>query len=220
MALIVYGVTLSPYVRKVCVVLEEKGLPYRLDPATPFQPTPEFLAISPLKKMPAFRDTDLPEPNFLSDSSVICDYLEHKYPQVPLYPSDPYQRARALWFEEHADSAVSQCVARGLFFERVVKKLLRQKTDEAVCQEALSKVLPPLAEYLEKEIGSRPFLIGDRLTIADISVGTMFATYLHCGETLDKWPALSAYVKHILARPSFKKLIDQETPLVERVRAA
>ena len=79
MALIVYGANLSPFVRKVRVALAEKGLEYKLDQVSPFSPPPEFLAISPLKRIPAFRDTDLPEPNSLADSSIICDYLEHKF---------------------------------------------------------------------------------------------------------------------------------------------
>ena len=53
MALIVYGGAVSPFVRKVRVVLAEKEVDYSLQPINPFQPTPEFLAISPLKKMPA-----------------------------------------------------------------------------------------------------------------------------------------------------------------------
>ena len=97
MALTVYGSTISPFVRKVRIVMAEKGLEYTLDPVNPFGAPPEFAEISPLKRIPAFRDTDVPEPNTLCDSSVICDYLEHKFPNPALYPSNPFQRARALW---------------------------------------------------------------------------------------------------------------------------
>ena len=74
--------------------MAEKGIDYTLEQVNPFAAPPEFLEISPLKRSPAFRDTDLPEPNTLSDSSVICDYLEHKKPSPSLYPSDAFQRAR------------------------------------------------------------------------------------------------------------------------------
>ncbi|MDE2183093.1 MAG: glutathione S-transferase family protein [Alphaproteobacteria bacterium] len=220
MALIVYGATLSPFVRKVCVALEEKGLPYQLEMVSPLNPPPEFLAISPLKKIPAFRDTDIPEPNTLSDSSVICDYIEHRFRGTPLYPTDPYLRARALWIEEFMDSAVAAGVGRGLFFERVIKKLMKQPTDDALCQETLHKTLPPLFDYLEKELGDKPYFVADTYTIADISVGSMLATYQHCDENLERWPHLQAYAKRILARPSFKKFIDQETPIVAQLKAA
>jgi glutathione S-transferase len=222
MALIVYGASLSPFVRKVRVVLAEKGLAYEHDQVSPFTPPPTFLEISPLKRIPVLRDTDLAEPNTLPDSSIICDYLEHKFPKPALYPNDAYERGRALWFEEYADSVLAQACGLGLFFERVVKKMLRQPTDEAVVAATLKEKLPPLFTYLDKEIGARKFLVGDRFSIADISVCTMLVNFEHAGETIDpaRWPQLFRYVNEVHARPSFKACIDEETPLVQRFRAA
>ncbi len=222
MALMVYGSTVSPFVRKVRVVLAEKGLEYKLDPVNPFAPPPEFLAISPLKRIPAFRDTDLPEPNHLSDSSVICDYLEHKFPTPALYPSDPYQRARALWYEEYADSILAQTVGPGLFFERVVKRIMKGQPDESVCEKTLTQKLPPLFDYLEKEIGDGQFLAGGAFSIADIAVATMIVNFEHAGEAIDaaRWPKLAAYVRRMHERPSFKACIDEERPYIKHVRAA
>jgi glutathione S-transferase len=222
MALIVYGASLSPFVRKVRVVLAEKGLAYEHDQVSPFAPPPSFLEISPLKRIPVLRDTDLAEPNTLPDSSIICDYLEHKFPKPALYPSDAYQRGRALWFEEYADSVLAQACGLGLFFERVVKKILRQPTDEAVVAATLREKLPPLFSYLDKEIGTRKFLVGDAFSIADIAVCTMLVNFEHAGEKIDSahWPELSRYVNEVHARPSFKACIDEETPLVQRFLAA
>jgi len=221
MALTIYGSTVSPFVRKVRVVMMEKGLEYALDPVSPFAPPPEFLEISPLKRIPAFRDTDVPEPNHLSDSSVICDYLENKFPKPALYPSDPFQRARALWYEEYADSALAQAMGRGFFFERVVKKIMRAPVDEELCQKTLTETLPPMFDYLEKEIGDKEYLAGGAFSIADITVCTMLVNFEHAGGEVDpaKWPMLAAYVKRILARPSFKTFIDEERPYIDKMRA-
>jgi glutathione S-transferase len=222
MSITIYGGAISPFVRKVRVVLAEKGIPYELEQVNPFTPPPEFLAISPLKRIPVLRDSDLPEPNTLPDSSIICDYLEHKYPNPPLYPKDPFQRARALWFEEYADSIMASNVGSGLFFERIVKKMMRQQPDESVCQKTLTEKLPPLFDYLNKEVADKPYLAGDAFSIADISIGTIFVNYAHAGEVLDagNWSALAKYVANIHARPSFKALIDEESPLIQRFRAA
>jgi len=222
MTLMIYGSTISPFVRKVRVVLAEKGLDYKLDPVNPFAPPPEFLAISPLKRIPAFRDTDLPEPNHLSDSSVICDYLENKFPTPALYPGDPYQRARALWYEEYADSILAATVGPGLFFERVVKRIMKGQPDESVCQATLTQKLPPLFDYLEKEIGDKQFFAGDAFSIADIAVATMIVNFEHAGEAIDaaRWPKLSAFAKRVHERPSFKTCIEEERPFIQRVRAA
>lgn len=222
MALIVYGAPVSPFVRKVRVFLAEKGLDYQLEQVNPFAPPPNFTDISPLKRIPAFRDTDLPEPNTLSDSSVICDYLEHKFPNPPLYPEDHYLRARALWFEEYADSVVAQAIGAGLFFERIIKKMLGQKTDQAVVETTLATKLPPLFDYLEKQIGNNEYLVGNTFSIADITVGTMLVNFCHAGECVNEklWPKLGTYMKRLHGRPSFKACIEEETPFINQLRAA
>src|SRR6201996_5418807 len=196
MAFIVYGSNLSPFVRKVRIAMAEKGVDYTLEQVNPFAPPPEFLAISPLKRIPAFRDTDLPEPNHLSDSSVICDYLEHKHPAPALYPADPYQRARALWFEEYADSILALTIGPGLFFERIVKKLMKGQPDEAVCERTLNEKLPPLFDYLTAELGDGEFLAGGAFSIADITVATMLVNFEHAGGSIDpaRWPRLADYI--------------------------
>lgn len=222
MALTVYGNTISPFVRKVCVVLAEKGLKYTLEQATPMTPTPDFLAASPLKKMPAFRDTSIPEPNTLADSSVICDYIENKYPEPALYPKDAYQRARALWFEEYADAGMGVCITRDLFFERFVKKMIGQVPNEELCRKTLEESLPPMFDYLEKEIGDNEFIVGNTLTIADISIASMLANFDHLGEEINsaRWPRLCTYTERLLQRPAFKLLIEEEAPFVQRILAA
>lgn len=222
MGIIVYGAGLSPFVRKVRVTLVEKGVDYTLEAVNPFTPPPEFLAISPLKRVPVLRDTDMPEPNTLPDSSIICDYLEHKYPSPPLYPKDAFARAKALWYEEYADSVLASNIGTGLFFERVVKKMMRGQTDEAVCQKTLAEKLPPLFDHLEHEVGGKDWLVADAFSIADIAIGTMFVNFRHAGETLDaaRWPKLAAYVARVHERPSFKTMLDEESPLVQRFRAA
>ncbi len=80
--------------------------------------------------------------------------------------------------------------------------------------------LPPAFSYLEREIGTKTFLVGDAYSIADIAVCTHFVNFHHAGEKIDvaHWPQLARYVNTILARPSFKACIDEETPFVQRVR--
>lgn len=222
MAIVVYGGSISPFVRKVRVVLAEKNVPYSLEQVNPFAPPPEFLEISPLKRIPVLRDTDLPEPNTIADSSAICDYLEHKFPAPALYPADPFLRARALWYEEYADTALGLAIGPGLFFERVIKKFLRQATDEKVCAAALAEKIPPVFDYLEKEIGDREFLVGNALSIADVAVATQLVSFEHAGEMPDaeRWPRLAAYATRIHARPSFGGCLGEERPMVARLRAA
>jgi glutathione S-transferase len=206
----VYGANASPFVRKVRVFLAEKGLPYHLESVFPFNPTPEFKQMSPLGKIPAFRDGDV----VLSDSSVICAYLERTNPQPPLYPADPYEYARALWFEEYGDGGLVNVLTVKIFRQKVVLPMFfKQPTDEAVVQKAIAEELPPMFDYLEsqlKEGGTT--LVGNQFSIGDIGVATQFVNLRHGGVGVDikRWPKLAHYIASVHARPSFKAVIAEE----------
>lgn len=203
-----YGVNASPFVRKVRVALAEKSIAYDLDPIIPLNVSPEYKKISPLGKIPAYRDGDVT----LSDSSVICAYLERIKPEPALYPASPYEYARALWFEEYGDSAIVQVAGPKVFFEKIVAPMfLKRPTDEAVVQKAIDEELPPLFDYLESQLRGE-WLAGTGFSIGDIGIATQFVNLRHCGVRVDgaRWPKLAKYIDRIHARPSFKTLIDEE----------
>lgn len=208
----VYGAPVSPFVRKVRVALAEKGVQYDLDPVVPFGPNPEFRKISPLGRIPAFRDGE----RTLADSSVICTYLERTHPTPALYPSDPYEHARALWFEEYADGGLVTVTGPKIFFQKfVAPRFFNRPTDEAVVKKAIDEELPPMFDYLEAEVGDSEYLVGGALSIGDIGVCTHFVNLRHVGVQVDatRWPKLAAYVQRIHSRPSFKALIEEEVGL-------
>src|SRR5215510_4910280 len=89
----IIGGPASPYVRKVLALCEMKGVPYRLDPIVPFFGDERFSELNPLRRIPVFMDEDVS----VSDSTVICEYLEERYPTPALLPSSPADRARARW---------------------------------------------------------------------------------------------------------------------------
>jgi glutathione S-transferase len=203
-----YGAGLSPFVRKVRVVLAEKQVAYDHDPVLPFNVSAEYKAISPLGKIPAYRD----EHGALADSSVICAYLEKRHPTPALYPTDPYEYARALWFEEYADSAIVGVSGAKIFFPRVVApRFFNQPADEVAIGKAIAEDLPPLFDYLESQLAG-DWLAGGQFSIADVAVGTQFVNMRLAGVTLDaqRWPKLARYVARVHERPSFKALIDED----------
>ena len=79
-------------------------------------------------------------------------------------------------------------------------------------QKAATEVLPPLFDYLEQELGGNDYLVGNRFTIADLSVGSLLVNYKHGKGEIDaaRWPKLAAYVERIHSRPSFKGLIEED----------
>jgi glutathione S-transferase len=208
----VLGASLSPFVRKVRVALAEKNVPYDLVPVFPQSTDEEFRKISPLGKIPAFRDGD----KGFSDSSVICLYLEKKHPTPALYPADPYEYARALWFEEYADSAMVNVIGPKIFFEKIVAPRFfnRQPNVESI-EKAVREELPPLFTYLEGQIAG-DHLAGNQLTVGDIAVCSMLLNLFHAGYGIDTtaFPKLARYVAGIHERPSFKNCIDEEKAML------
>ena len=161
--MILYGSSLSPFVRKVLAFAAEKGISLDLQRTgdTPGQPSDAFLEASPLRKMPALRDGDFTLP----DSSAIVQYLEASQPEPHLIPMDAKARGRVIWFEEFADTVLSACGGK-MFYNRIVRpRFLRQPADEEVADVAEREELPPLLDYLESVVpDAGGFLVEDRIT--------------------------------------------------------
>src|SRR5262245_34239765 len=205
----VIGANASPFVRKVRAALAEKKIAYDLEPLIPINVSAEFKKISPLGKIPVYRDGHVT----ICDSSIICAYLERRHPTPALYPADAYEFARALWFEEYGDTALVNVVGAKIFFKKVVAPaFLNQPVDEAAIQKAVDEDLPPLFDYLESQLGSSEGIAGGRFSIGDIGIVTQFVNLRHAGFSPDtkRWPKLARYVARTLERPSFHALWKEE----------
>jgi glutathione S-transferase len=210
--MLLMGVAFSPFVRKVLVVAAEKGITLEHRPLGPTSDDPQFLAASPFRKIPAFIDGDFS----LADSTAIVTYLEAKFPQQPLFPADAKQRAKAVWYEEVADTVIFPA-AQKIFFNRVVlPRVLKRAGDLAAADDAQATLLPPVYAYLETVAPRSGFLVGDSLSIADIAVTSLLVNAHLCDAGIDaaRHPALAAYYARIAARPSFATLIAADRRLL------
>lgn len=205
--LTIHGSPGSPFVRKVLVLLDEKGIDFEINPVMPFPPPKEHYEISPTGKIPAITDGDYSLP----DSSAICGYLERKHPEKNIYPLDAENYGRALWFEDYADNDLVTATA-AFFFQKIAVKMMGREPDEAAIQKIRDKAEPKVLPYLEKEIGDKDFLVGGAFTIADIAITCQFIQRLYAGEPIDaeKYPNIVRYVDLHMNRPSFKKLINAD----------
>ncbi len=206
----VYGVTFSLYTRKLRAFLAEKGIAYRLDFVAPGDSSPEYRQISPLGKIPAYRDGEVT----LADSSIICAYVERIHPEPALYPSEPYTYARALWFEEYGDSGLAAATGPIVFNKLIAPRFLGQPTDLDAVERATA-TLPSLFDYLESELQGE-YLLGDLFTIGDVAVVSNFVHLRHVGISADhqRWPRLARYVERVSSRPSFQTLIEEELAML------
>jgi glutathione S-transferase len=207
MSIVIHGASPSPFVRKVRAALSEKGIPYEHKPLVPFNPPPEYLKISPLGKIPCLQDGDYTLP----DSSCIIAYLERTHPRPALYPENPQDFGRAIFLEEYADTRLVETLAP-VFFQRVIRKaIFKQEPDQEIVNKKLEEA-PKVFDWLEEQIGDREWLVGNRLTIADIAVSSPFVNFAHAGEKPDakRWPRLTAFLERMHSRPSFKALIEED----------
>jgi len=218
--MILYGSSLSPFVRKTLAFAAEKGIELELRPtgSAPGQPSDEFIGASPLRKMPALRDGDYT----LADSSAIVQFLEAKFPDPPLIPAEPQLRGKTIWFEEFADTVACAAVGK-IFFNRVVlPRFMGREGDVDAAAACERDDLPPMFDYLETVVPREDgFLVGETVTLADLAVASPFANFQHCGIDVnaERYPRTLAYVQRILARPSFSQWVEREKAFLAKMAA-
>ena len=206
--LTIIGSFVSPYVRKVLACLNLKGLAYQIDPITPFFGNDEFERLSPLRRIPVLIDGNFA----VSDSSVICFYLDETYPGHALLPADPKDRARARWFEEFADTRLGDIFIWGFFYPKVVHQLVwGEPGDQERVARTLEKDIPAAVDYLERELPESGFLFDD-IGLADIAIASMFRNAAYGGFEPDphRWPRTAAFVTHVLEHPAIASLLQFE----------
>lgn len=206
--MIVYGSSMSPFVRKTMAFAAEKGIAVTLKQIGLGSPDPDFKKASPFGKMPGFADGDF----YLSDSTAIITYLEAVKPDPNLIPLAPKARARTIWFEEFADTIFTAAAAKPFFNRIVAPRFLGREGDLAAAEKAEKEELPPLFDYIESQIPASGFLIEDRLTLADLALASAFVNLMHVGieSQMATHPKTCGWVNAILERPSYAPMIAQE----------
>ena len=208
MTLTVIGSFVSPYVRKVLACIELKGLDYEVDPITPFFGNDEFTRLSPLRRIPVLIDGDF----HASDSSVICAYLDEAYGGYALLPEGPRDRARARWLEEFADTRLGDLFIWGLFYQKVVRRLVwQEEPDQARVDKVLGEDAPAALDYLEGELPQAGYLFG-RLGLAHTAIASLFVNPRYAGFEPDglRGPKTARFVGEVLAEPVMHRLMGFE----------
>ncbi len=208
----IVGSHLSPYVRKVLVVLDLKGIAYEIDPIIPFCGNDDFSRISPVRRIPVLIDDQVT----LADSSVICEYLEDRYPKPRVYPADIVDRARARWLEEYADTRMGEVFIWQLFNQVAIKpNVWGEATDKSVVEKTLHEDIPQILDYLEAQVPVKGFIFGE-VTVADISIACFFRNAAFARFRVDaaRWPRTAAFVDRVFKLESFQKLAPIEDRLL------
>lgn len=195
-----YEFPLSPFSRKVKVVLHEKKVPFEsvfVDLFKGETRTEAYLKLNPFGRVPVLVDGA----TVLFESTVINEYLEEKFPNPPLLPKDPLKRAKARMMDEAFDNYFMGALGP-IFTEKFMKPA--GQANETVIQENMTK-LDGILRVLEKELEGKEYLAGE-FSLGDIG----FAVQLPRAESmfglkLGGYARLQAWLQRVAARPAYQK---------------
>jgi glutathione S-transferase len=197
-----YGFPVSNYYNKVRIALLEKGVAHEADPGCRPSQEEAFLARSPMGKVPFL---ELDGGKRLSESEVICEYLEDAYPQKPLLPRDPLERAKVRELIVYLE----------LHVELVVRRLYPLLFGKTVTDETKTSVEKTLAKGLRGLKGLAkfsPFAAGSELTYADcaafvhLPLLSLTSKRAYGRDFLEDWPRVKPYIAMLKERPAFARV--------------
>jgi glutathione S-transferase len=202
---------LSPYAQKCKIALREKGVPFEarlpagLGSGAGFDDG--FIAANPRAEVPALVDGDVR----VFDSTIILDYVEEKWPEPPLLPQGPAQRARSRMIEEAMDThyePINWGLGEILFFGRAKGELAKTLGERAAAQAASWR------RWLEGQLGSRPWFDGERFGRADLSVLPYLNGSRGFGMEPETSSPLGAWLARANERPSVAQTAGEAAALV------
>lgn len=204
--LVIYGSPVSPFVRKVAACCILKGAGYEVEAVNVFAPPQWFRDISPMKRIPVLRDRSIAAEGTggtIADSSAICAYIEKKHPAPALYPAEAFAHARALFWEEYADTALAMAGGLGIFRPVFFAVTKGEAPDLEKAREAWATQLPPIFDVLEAGLAGGEYFAGDALSIADITIACVLGQIALVAEMpLEGWPRLAAHYAMMSAHPA------------------
>lgn len=175
-----HGFAASNYYNLVKHVLQYKELPFQENLI--YGGGDEWLAVSPVGKVPAITTAD---GLHLSESSVICDFIEETYPAKPLYPCDPGKRAAVRQIMKVSELYME------LPSRRLIPYALAGKTAPESVQAEVRQVLNRGVGAMQRLCEFSPWIGGDQQTMADIYVYYVNTIVNSYGSKLLDWDVLA-----------------------------
>jgi len=162
-----YQFPLCPFSRKVRLLMEEKGIAYDVVRESPWEKRDEFLDMNPIGQTPVLVDPIIGA--VLTNSVAICEYLEETVEPVSMIPGSSIARAEIRRLVAYFDESFYDDVVGPLLYERALKRIVhRASPDAGVLRTAMKRVNDHL-DYVDYLVGSRRWLGGPLISLADIA---------------------------------------------------
>ncbi|CAN5809187.1 glutathione S-transferase family protein [soil metagenome] len=204
-----YHLPLSPFCRKIRLVLAEKKIEVELVEERPWERRIDFLRLNPAGQVPVLRIDGLT----LADSAAIFEYLEESHPEPALLPKGPAERAEARRLAAWFDDKFHREVTANLLYERVNKKLSRAGYPESERIKAGLRNIRYHVDYLDWLMESRRWLAGDAMTIADFAAAAQFSCLDYVGDVdWTRSQGLQDWYAKVKSRPAFRSILADLVP--------
>ncbi len=205
-----YHFPLSPYCRKVRIVLHEKGIDADLEAEPVWDRREAFLLMNPAGTVPVFVDDD---GTTVCDSAAICEYLEEVYPETRLLGSTPAERAETRRLVAWFDGKFAREVTDHLYGEKVMTRFLRTGHPNSAAIRAGKLNVVYHLDYVAWLTERRNWLAGEHFSLADIAAAAHFSTVDFLGDVpWEEAEGAKCWYQRIKSRPSFRTLLADQVP--------
>lgn len=207
-----YHLWLSPFCRKVRVVLTEKGLEFEMKVEKTWERRPDFLAMNPAGQVPVLVEDD---GTVLADSGVICEYLEETHPDKdrPLLGRDARERAEIRRLIAWFDQKFQREVTANLVGEKIQKRFLGLGQPDSSAIRAGHANIHMHLDYIAWLTERRSWLAGELFSLADIAAAAHISCLDYVGDVpWDDHPEARVWYARIKSRKAFRTILADHIP--------
>jgi len=204
-----YNFPLSPFCRKVRLVLGEKRLQIEEVTVRYWEPSQEILMLNPSGKIPVLRMGK----QVVAESTAICEYLDEVFPEPPLMPETPIARAEVRrlvgWFDDKFHSEVTV----NLLGERLLKKITGRGAPDSRKVKLGWRNCRFHIDYMTAILDRRRWLAGDDMSLADVSAAAQLSCLDYVSDVdWNRSESLRIWYAKIKSRPSFRPILSDHLP--------
>jgi glutathione S-transferase len=205
-----YHLWLSPFCRKVRLLLKEKKLDFSLEIERPWERRKEFLSLNPANEVPVLIDLN---GSVIPYHQAICEYVEEAYPEQKFMGETLVDRAEVRrlvgWFDEKFHQEVSQ----NLIHEKVWKRFSKEGAPNAGAIRAGLQHIHTHLDYISWLVDRRNWLAGHHFSLADMAAASHLSVIDYLGDVAwEKHPSAKEWYARIKSRPSFRPLLADHLP--------
>ena len=204
-----YHVPLSPFCRKVRLVMAEKRIEVELVEERYWERDPDFLRRNPAGKVPVLKI----DGRTLSESTAICEYIEETRPEPPLMPRTPEARYEVRRLVAWFDDKFHHEVTSKLLYERVNKKVMGQGYPDSRNVKTGAQKIKYHLDYMGWLLDHRRWLAGDVMTLADFAAAAHLSALDYISDVdWDRSETVKDWYAKIKSRPAFRGILADQVP--------